>query len=34
MIYRDPNKSTIKNVYPLAMFDELVHQLSGAKNFF
>ena len=31
--YRGLNKSTIKNKYPLPIFDELVNQLSGA-NFF
>jgi hypothetical protein len=31
--YRGLNKATIKNKYPLAIFDELVDQLSGAKIF-
>ena len=33
MDYRGFNKSTIKNKYPLIIFDELVDQLSGAKKF-
>ena len=31
--YRGLNKSTIKNKYPLPIFDELIDQLSGAKMF-
>ena len=31
--YRGFNKFTIKNKYPLIIFDELVDQLSGAKKF-
>ena len=31
--YRGLNKSTIKNKYPLSIFDELVDQLNGAKKF-
>ena len=31
--YRGLNKSTIKNKYPLSIFDELVDQLSWAKMF-
>ena len=34
MDYRGLNKSTIKNKYPLPIFDDLVDQLSGAKIFF
>ena len=33
MNYRGLNNSTIKNKYPLSIFDEVVHQLSGAKKF-
>ena len=33
MDYKGLNKSTIKNKYPLPIFDELIDQLGRAKKF-